>query len=363
MSVEPVRLLLVEDDEDDYVLIRDILSEIPDWTVHLDWAGTFDRALERAATEQYDLCFLDYRLGERTGIELLEKLQTVASGTPVLMLTGRGDHNIDLEAMEKGAVDYLEKGNLTASLVERAIRYALDRARTMEALRAGERRLRALSSRILRAQEEERRRIAKELHDSVGGNLTAIKYALEDKLQRTRETGEPREGVPLRQIVDTVQETIEEIQRISSNLRPSVLDNMGLPAALQWTARKMGELHDGARILVDCDIPEDRIPENLKIVLLRVAQESLNNAVKHAGPNSVRIWLREETDRLVMEIEDDGRGFDPGAADPGKTSFGGIGLDGMKERVELSGGQLEVRSAPGKGTCLTARWPVAAAQP
>lgn len=357
MSDTPVRLLLVEDDEDDYVLIRDILSEIPDWSIHLDWVSTFDQALERAAGGEYDLCFLDYRLGERTGIELLEELQSMAFGTPVLMLTGQGDHVIDLEAMEKGAADYLEKAHLSANLVERALRYALDRAETLEALQSSESRLRDLSSRLLQAQEEERRRIAKELHDSVGGNLTAVKYALEDKLQREKHTSDPPQGISLRQIVDTVQETIEEIQRISSNLRPSILDNMGIVAALQWTARKAQELHDTVQVHANCDVPEERVPEERKIVLLRVAQESLNNAVKHADPDSVQISLREAAGELVLEIQDNGRGFQPDRPNPGTSSSSGMGLDGMKERVELSGGTLEIHSAPGNGTRVAARWP------
>lgn len=358
MSDTPVRLLLVEDDEDDYVLIRDILSEIPDWTVNLDWVTTSDQALERAAAGHYDVCFLDYRLGERTGIELLEELQAMSFDVPVLMLTGQGDHDIDLEAMKKGAADYLEKARLSASLVERAVRYTLDRAQTMEALRSSERRLRDLSSRLLQAQEEERRRIAKELHDSVGGNLTAIKYALEDKLQREKKTNEPPEGISLKQIVETVQETIEEIQRISSNLRPSILDNMGILAALQWTARKVQELHDGVQVHVDCDSLEGRIPEELKIVLLRVAQEALNNAVKHADPDSVQILLREQEGALILNIQDNGRGFQPGNPDPRNPSSSGMGLDSMKERVELSGGSLEVHSARNSGTRIVARWPL-----
>jgi len=147
-----VHLLLVEDDEDDYVLIRGILSQIPDWTFRLDWAATFGQGLERAAAGRYDLCFLDYRLGERTGIELLERLQSMGFGAPVLILTGQGDRRIDLKAMSKGAADYLEKSDLSPNMVERALRYALTRARALEALRASERRLKQMSGRLLQAQ-------------------------------------------------------------------------------------------------------------------------------------------------------------------------------------------------------------------
>ncbi len=360
MNQPSVRLLLVEDDEDDYVLIRDILSDIPDWTFDLDWADTFDRGLEKAASARHDLCLLDYRLGERTGVELLQRLQETGFGAPVLILTGQGDRGIDLEAMEKGAADYLEKASLSASLVERALRYALDRARTLDALRAGEQRLRELSARLLQAQEEERRRIAKELHDSVGGNLTAVKYALEGRLRQGEEAAGGDGCIPLQQVVDTVQETMEEIQRISSNLRPSILDSMGVLAALKWTARRTEELHTGLVVEPAFGVTEERIPEGLKIVLLRVAQEAVHNAVKHSGGDRVQLKLAESDGMLDLRIQDNGSGFDrSGIAGEGGEPAG-MGLESMQERVELSGGSLEVHSSPHGGTSVQARWPLEA---
>ncbi|MFO7784373.1 MAG: response regulator [Thermodesulfobacteriota bacterium] len=359
MNERHVHLLLVEDDEDDYVLIRDILSEIPNWLFQLDWAHTFDLGLEWAATGRYDLCFLDYRLGERNGIELLEKMQAMGSRIPVLMLTGQGDHFIDLEAMERGAADYLEKSALSASMVERSIRYALDRARTLEALRTGERRQKELSRRLIRTQEEERRRIAKELHDSVGGNLTAVKYALEDRFRRKKHTNEPSQGIPMKQIIDAVQETIEEIQNISSNLRPSILDSMGILRALEWTGRKVQELYEGLEVKVDCRVSEEQVPEELKIVLLRVAQESFTNAAKHSGGDEVRLSLFESEGMLKMLIRDNGRGFDLEEISAGdqENLSGGMGFESMRERVELSGGTLAILSVPYKGARIEATWP------
>ncbi len=358
MNERHVHLLLVEDDEDDYVLIRDILSEIPNWIIKLDWAHTLDLGLERSATGRYDLCLLDYQLGERKGLELLEKMQAIGSGIPVLMLTGQGDHFVDLEAMEKGAADYLEKSALSASMIERSIRYALDRARTLEALRAGERRQKELSRRLIHTQEEERRRIAKELHDSVGGNLTAVKYALEDRFRREKHTNEPSLGIPMKQIIDAVQETIEEIQNISSNLRPSILDSMGILRALEWTGRKVQELYEGLKVEVEFHVSEEWIPEELKIVLLRVAQESFTNAAKHSGGDKVRLSLFESEGMLKMLVHDNGRGFDLEEISGNKENpSAGMGFESMRERVELSGGTLEIQSAPDEGARIEAVWP------
>ncbi len=361
MDDKSVHLLLVEDDEDDYVLIRDILSEIPDWSFHLDWASTFEQGLEQAETGGYDLCLLDYRLGERNGILLLERMQAMGLHLPVLMLTGQGDHLTDVEAMERGAADYLEKADLSAKLIERSIRYALDRAKTLEALRVGECRQKELSKRLVRAQEEERRRIAKELHDSVGGNLTAVKYALEDWSRREKDTAAPPLGISLPQIIGVVQETVEEIQRISSNLRPSILDSMGIRVALEWAGRKVHELHKDVEVEVECRVSEEEIPEELKIVLLRIAQEAFNNAVKHSGGDKVRLLLFEAEGMLEMHISDNGRGFDREELSPNDGNPpGGMGMESMQERVDLSGGTLEIRSGPGEGTRIEACWPLRA---
>ncbi len=357
MNERHVHLLLVEDDEDDYVLIRDILSEIPNWIIKLDWAHTFDLGLERATTGCYELCFVDYRLGERNGIELLEKLQTLGSGIPVLILTGQGDHFVDLEAMERGAADYLEKSALSASMVERSIRYALDRARTLEALRASERRQKDLSRKLILTQEEERRRIAKELHDSVGGNLTAVKYALEDRFRREKHKNDPSQGIPMKQIIEAVQETIEDIQNISSNLRPSILDRMGILPALEWTGRKVRELYEGLEVEVDCRVPEEQVPEELKIVLLRLAQEALNNAAKHSRGDRARLLLFESEGMLKLVIHDNGIGFSEQEMPKDlENPCSGIGFESMRERVELSGGSLEILSVPNEGTRIEAVW-------
>jgi len=355
-----IRVLLVEDDEDDYVLARDILGDISNQSFRIEWAPTVEKALEQARNGGYDLCLLDYRLGERNGIEVLDELKALGFTAPVLMLTGQGDRHVDLEAMKHGAADYLEKDRLSPELMERSVRYTLERARTLEALRASERRLRALSARLLQAQEEERRRIAKELHDGIGANLTAVKYALETRIAQ-KEAGMAEEnGIPLTEIITAVKETMEETQRISTNLRPSILDSMGLLAALDWTARKAREFYRSMDVQTTWDLSEDEIPESLKIVLLRLVQEALNNAVKHSGADRIAVSLRRSERGLELMVQDNGKGFGPDRRRPAENgSREGMGLDGMMERVELSGGRIDIQSSPGEGTTIAARWPEA----
>ncbi len=140
MTQEPIKVLLIDDDEDDHVLTRALLADIGRERFGLEWASSFDAGLAATRRRAHDVYLLDYHLGEHTGLELLR--QAIADGcrAPIIMLTGLGDHHVDLETMRAGAADYLSKGSLDAPLLERSIRYALERARTLEALRESEER-------------------------------------------------------------------------------------------------------------------------------------------------------------------------------------------------------------------------------
>src|ERR1017187_1272412 len=145
MSDPAVRVLLVDDDEDDYIITRDLVSQIGNPPYRLDWIDTYDAALAALQRRGHDIFLLDYRLGERTGLELLRESQPFTGRPPMILLTGQGDHEIDLEAMKAGAADYLIKGQLSANTLERAIRYAIEGKRAEERLR----RDRDLISRIM----------------------------------------------------------------------------------------------------------------------------------------------------------------------------------------------------------------------
>lgn len=134
MNVAPVKVLLVDDDEDDYLITRDLISQIRDRRHHLDWVNNYNDGLAAVKRREHDLCLLDYRLGERTGLELLRESQIFDARPPIILLTGQGDQEIDVEAMKAGAADYLVKGRLSADTLERAIRYAIERKRTQESL-------------------------------------------------------------------------------------------------------------------------------------------------------------------------------------------------------------------------------------
>lgn len=144
IDIGQLRILLIDDDEDDYIIIRDMLSDITQETLRLDWVSTYEEALVVISHQEHDVCLLDYYLGKRTGLDLLHEALSSGYEAPIIMLTGLGDHRVDVEAMEAGAADYLIKGELNPYLLERSIRYAVQNRRILEALRRREERFRSL---------------------------------------------------------------------------------------------------------------------------------------------------------------------------------------------------------------------------
>ena len=132
MDIEPVRVLLVDDDHDDYVILRDLFLDIEVGKFQLEWTETYDAALDKMVSNEYDVCLVDYLLGERNGLELLQEAFKNGCKTPIILLTGKGAREVDMAAMRAGASDYLDKGEVGPSLLERSIRYAIERQRTLE---------------------------------------------------------------------------------------------------------------------------------------------------------------------------------------------------------------------------------------
>ena len=355
MGDQTMKILLVEDDEDDYVILRKMLSQIPGQTYNLEWASGFDDALLKTSRTDYDLFLVDYRLGIQNGLELLRVLQGRGYPAPVILLTGKGDYEIDLQAMKSGASEYLEKGDLTPTLLERSIRYTVEHSSNLQALRESERQLRALSEKLLNAQENERKIVSREIHDGLGSTLTAIRYALEQRLS-TADPDLRSAAIPLEQIIEMVREAIGESQRISSSLRPSVLDDLGLIPALSSLTREWGRIYGDIRIDKQLEVSEDDIPEPLKIVIFRIVQESLNNISKHSRAGKVLLRLTKTVGRIELIIADDGLGFDLEEVALPKVCLSGMGLAGMRERADLSSGNFEIHSEKGKGTVVRAHW-------
>ncbi len=222
-----------------------------------------------------------------------------------------------------------------------------------QALIESQDRLRALSAQLIIAQENERKRIARELHDSIGQYLAAIKFRLESTI---KEACSDSYGMHIRALegsVGTVQMAIDEVRRIMTDLRPSILDDLGIVATIRWFCREFQKIYSNIHVNPQVEIDEDEMPESLKIVVFRVLQEALNNIAKHSHAQVVNIFLGRNNGRIELAIADNGQGFQL----PAEPSLRGHGLTSMRERVELSGGAFFLETTLDTGTVVRASWP------
>lgn len=230
---------------------------------------------------------------------------------------------------------------------------AIDRARAHDELRAKEAVRGRLMAQLITAQEDERRRIARELHDETGQALTALVVTLDFLVRHPMEP--PLLQQRLVSVRDMAETTLAEVRRVIHEMRPTALDDLGLEAALRWLVKR----YEASRLKISLDVSDlsTRLPGHLEITVFRLVQEALTNTVKHANAHNLSIRITRRNDRLIVEVADDGKGMGPGA------KRNGMGLAGLKERVALVGGSLTITSAPGAGTRLEADIPVASEPP
>jgi PAS domain S-box-containing protein len=227
-----------------------------------------------------------------------------------------------------------------------------------KALRESEKELKLLSKQLLSAEENERKRIARELHDGIGQALSAIKFSVENSLSALRNYSIDFDLKALKAIVPMTQKTIEDVRRIVKDLRPSILDDLGILATISWIIREFQTIYADIRIKKDITVEENEITASLKTVIFRILQEALNNIAKHSRADSVDLCLQKSEDKIYLIIADNGIGFDVEQTLFSKPAKRGFGLASMRERAELSEGTFDVKSAKGKGTTVSASWPL-----
>lgn len=215
--------------------------------------------------------------------------------------------------------------------------------------------LRILSSQLMTAQESERRRIAQELHDEVGQALSTLRLNLH-ALERARSPEERASCV--RDSVELVEQTLQQVRDLSLDLRPSVLDHLGLVPALEWQLNRLAD-RGGFRARFRAEGVLERLPIGLETTCFRVVQEALTNVIRHARARRVAVVVRQTNRHLILTVRDDGVGFDVKATAVRARAGDSMGLLGMRERVRLCGGELSLRSVPGRGTRISVRFPLA----
>ncbi|OGA68932.1 MAG: hypothetical protein A3G81_16280 [Betaproteobacteria bacterium RIFCSPLOWO2_12_FULL_65_14] len=356
MSARALQVLVLEDEPADAELE---LAALADGGFRC--APTF--ADSRAAFEaafvpgRYDLVIADYRLPDYTGLEALEHVRRQDALVPFVLVSGALGEERAVEALRSGATDYVLKHGLArlASAVRRALEERREHERhlaTRRALELSQERLRALSRRLLEVQEEERGRLARDLHDDIGQALTALKIQLES-LARSAGVNAAR----ILECADTTRHALERVRQLSLSLRPSQLDDLGLVAALRSHLDRQASIGGLTPNFDAAEAPRGVAPE-IETACFRVAQEAINNVLRHAEARN--LWLRLFTagGRLALSVRDDGKGFDLEGARRRGAAGASLGLVGIEERVALAGGTLELRSAPAQGTVLLATFPL-----
>jgi len=228
-------------------------------------------------------------------------------------------------------------------------------AETLMELRESREELKVLASQLLRAQEDERKRIAREIHDSIGSSLSAVKFCVENAAARLTENPEVRESFMT--LSRAMEQAIDESRRIMTDLRPSLLDDFGIIATIGWFCRNFESIYTDIPVEKDIRLEESQVPENLKIIIFRIIQEAMNNSAKHSRASKISLVLSSEEGCIALHVRDEGVGFDR-AAVASKGPGAKFGLTSMRERAELSGGEFEIESIRERGTTISVRWKI-----
>ncbi len=350
-----LRIVLVEDSEADAELIEQTLldSGLNALVSVVDTQKGFEAALSHQAPS---LVLSDYCLPDFDGSVALEITKQLAPGVPFIFVTGVLGEEVVIEMLKKGATDYVLKSRLArlGPAVNRALRETEQRKenqKAQEKLRRSHDQLRALTGHLRFVREEERTRIAREVHDELGQALTGLKLDL--SWLSGKITGEASLRRKIKGMSDQVDATIQTVRRIATELRPGVLDNLGLAAAVEWQTTEFQE-RTGIRCRVKIDVKDAISDREFSTMCFRIFQETLTNIVRHAKATRVEVILSQVDQELVLTVRDNGRGI----SEKEVVHAQSIGLIGMRERVAQAGGQVFFFGLPARGTTVTMRVPM-----
>jgi signal transduction histidine kinase len=359
--VRELRILLLEDNAPHAELVEHFLREsgLKFAIVRVDTREAFEEQLERRAP---DMILSDYALPAFDGYTALAIAKKKAPNTPFIFVTGTMGEEVAIETLKSGATDYVLKTRLgrLGPAVHRALRESADRRerqRAEDKLRRSLDQLRALTTYLQYVREEERTRIAREVHDELGQQLTGLKLDMSWLASKLGKNAKPVQQ-KVKTMVDHIDSTIQTVRRIATELRPGILDSLGLVAAMEWQANEFQQ-RSGIRCIVTTTAGDTIWDQDITTVFFRIYQETLTNIIRHAKATRVDVRLVEEAGYLVMTVADNGRGI----SEEEMASTRSLGLVGMRERAMLIGGEVTLHGAPGKGTTVTLRVPLNGPRP
>ena len=345
-SPKPARILVVDDDVGLLVLMAETLRTEG---YSVDTAGSGTAALAWLGERTADLMLLDLKMRDIGGAALLDRLKQKTPPVPFLVVTGQGDEKAAVEMMKQGALDYVMKDTGLLDLLPGVVRRALDMVERDRALAASEAVGRRLEREMVEVAERERRRIGEDLHDGLGQQLTAIELVCTAlKEDASRKLPELAKG--LERMGKMLREAIAQTRFLARGLVPVSDDpdalRIGL-AELVEHINSIGRLH----CRLDCPDPVILKDRSMAGHLYRIAQEGVNNVIKHSEANEVAIRLSQSGGVVELQISDNGKGLPTSKA-------GGLGMEVMKHRAAMIGGELTVVSKRGHGVTVTCVLPV-----
>ncbi len=352
----------MEDDEDDYFLVKAWLSQVKRGQFNLKWANSYEAGLQAVTAETFDVVLVDYHLGSRTGLELIRAAIETCQYVPFILFTGQGSYQVDLTAMEAGAADYLSKAEITAPLLERSIRYAIAQKRAERDMRRAYEKVESLVDerteelietrrKLIESVDQERRRLAQEIHDGPIQDLLGITFLMVGKASASgqEELLLSLQGA-INQVVDSLRDVCKELR--STSQAPFTLED-----SIRSHAGEFQRQHPELAVSVTGLNTLEDFPERARLAMYRIYQQAMANIAHHARASRVTIALRKEDGEGVLEVRDDGGGFVVPACLSDLALTGHFGLVGSSERAAAVGGELQIESRPGRGTLIRALVP------
>jgi len=337
-------ILIIEDNPGDFALVEEFLFEQIE-SPHITHVLNFNeaKATLATATSPFDIILLDLSLPDKTGMPLIREMMEIGANAAVIVLTGYSDLSFGLKSLSLGVSDYILKDELTSLSLYKSIVYSTERKRIALALETSEKRARSFAKQLNSVVEEERLRIAREIHDEFGQQLSGLKMSL-SSLKRNE--GVSADLQPLIEtIVVDVNTSIQSLRVIANELRPALLDKLGLFAAIEWLVSEF-ERKTGIESKIYAEIDQPQIDRTTGVSIFRICQEALTNIAKHAEASLVSIRLESGDETIKVSISDNGKGIDMRTLQ-NSTS---MGLLNMRERAGMVGAELNINSVPDKGT-------------
>jgi signal transduction histidine kinase len=395
MDPAAVEILLVEDSPSDAFLLQEALSQHGIGGFEFTHVESWAEAAAYLQKQPFDVLLLDLSLPDSTGRDTFVRARAEAPHLPIVVLTGVADEAVGLEAVRHGIQDYLIKGQAYGLQTARALRYAIERKQAETALKRAEANLqrerdqlevrvrertaelsqtnqalqaeiaqrqraeeahREVLRRLAAAEETERGRVSRELHDRLGQDLTALKLGLQ--VIRKQGLGSTAVRESLTKLEELTDHLMRDIHRLAWELRPAALDDFGLEMALRRHVDEWAALSGVPVDFHSQGMGSSRLPPQLETTLYRITREALTNVIRHANAKRVSVLLERQAERVSLIVEDDGQGFDATATLRAPATQGKLGLLGMLERATLAGGSVEIESKPGGGTTVFVRIPL-----